>query len=417
MKISLYFESVDNPGVNKINGFDTKYNSELDNQEQCPTGYLPDTLQKNMVAVGAAYTGKYYYPIYLGIYTNSRNSRFVKDPDFIMDIPENVIADIKSKKAKLLLTNKFEGNIHDSSVENPFIQKSILKPYNLSTDDLIFVTGNNCNTVRGCTNLVDNFFTCIIGPHDKLALIDVINNIYNDRPRDHKFICLQRKPHVHRVAIYAELYEIHHDGILTLGTGGDAGFGGHNWLLDNTVLPAVQKHFPTSYEKFLKVADTVPKTYDVDLSTENPLFDSDIEKFHQSYLHIVSETFFLNVDERMFFSEKIYKPMMHLQPFILFGQTGSLRALKAQGFKTFSDYIDESYDEIEDDASRFYTTLKSVKSFVKKDKAEMHLLMKEMIPILLHNYYNLQKIHENGNTKLLNDLEANLPIGYNVNDY
>ena len=63
--------------------------------------------------------------------------------------------------------------------------------------------------------------------------------------------------------------------------------------------------------------------------------------YSDSYINLVTETFF---GRNVFLSEKIFKPLSNLQPFIVLGDYGTLAELKRLGFKTFEPFIDESYD-------------------------------------------------------------------------
>jgi hypothetical protein len=45
-----------------------------------------------------------------------------------------------------------------------------------------------------------------------------------------------------------------------------------------------------------------------------------------------------------FLTEKTWKPIIHARPFVIFGDTGSLRKLQEEGFLTFAEFCDESYD-------------------------------------------------------------------------
>lgn len=49
-----------------------------------------------------------------------------------------------------------------------------------------------------------------------------------------------------------------------------------------------------------------------------------------------------------FLTEKTYKSIAHSRPFVILGDTNSLEKLKSQGFQTFSDFCDESYDKLPD---------------------------------------------------------------------
>ena len=70
-------------------------------------------------------------------------------------------------------------------------------------------------------------------------------------------------------------------------------------------------------------------------------------KFYQnSLLSIVTET---NWDlPHLTSTEKSFKPFRDKHPFIIVGVDGALKSMRNLGFKTFSEFWDESYDEIED---------------------------------------------------------------------
>lgn len=64
--------------------------------------------------------------------------------------------------------------------------------------------------------------------------------------------------------------------------------------------------------------------------------------YNNSLVHIISETnFYTNIIHQ---TEKTIKPIANLQPFIMLGSPNSLKSIKDMGFKTFSDFWDESYD-------------------------------------------------------------------------
>ena len=52
-------------------------------------------------------------------------------------------------------------------------------------------------------------------------------------------------------------------------------------------------------------------------------------------------------------SEKTLRPLASKRMFIVLGPAGILKLLHSKGFKTFSDFIDESYDAIQDPSDRF----------------------------------------------------------------
>ena len=68
-----------------------------------------------------------------------------------------------------------------------------------------------------------------------------------------------------------------------------------------------------------------------------------VNNYKNTYISLVTETFFYEDDYIV--TEKVYKPMSHFHPFIILGSPYTLKYLRSMGFKTFGDFLDESYDE------------------------------------------------------------------------
>lgn len=64
-------------------------------------------------------------------------------------------------------------------------------------------------------------------------------------------------------------------------------------------------------------------------------------------------------------SEKIYKPLAYYQPFVVCGSWATLEFLKTQGFETFDNLWDESYDQIDSDWARFDAVVAQVRHMVQ----------------------------------------------------
>ena len=168
-------------------------------------------------------------------------------------------------------------------------------------------------------------------------------------------------------------------------------------------------------DTYLKnIKPNIPFTYNdgIDPETINPNYDNKLEKFHNSYLHIVTETNFSNT--QLFLSEKIFKPIVHYQPFVVVGNPGSISLLHSLGYRTFNNYIDESYDSEKDNYKRLYKVYNSIKDFIDRSPQELTELMIDMKPIFKHNLSNLLN---RSSASSFNEVKAKLTrLLYNYNN-
>ena len=112
---------------------------------------------------------------------------------------------------------------------------------------------------------------------------------------------------------------------------------------------------------------------------------SAVDPYYQtSLISVVTETNFENND--IFNTEKIFKPMIHRHPFILVGPYKTLEYLKEMGYKTFSDFWDESYDDIEDPTERLLKIVEISKEIQGWDNAKRKQFFYKSMIITNHNY-------------------------------
>lgn len=104
-----------------------------------------------------------------------------------------------------------------------------------------------------------------------------------------------------------------------------------------------------------------------------------------SYLNMVTDTFYDTEVGTNFFSEKVFNAMIHQQLFMYMGPPGSLAYLRMQGYRTFSGLIDESYDLIDNHHDRLIALTKTFIEFVSRPIDEIHKIYTECVPILEHN--------------------------------
>lgn len=125
------------------------------------------------------------------------------------------------------------------------------------------------------------------------------------------------------------------------------------------------------------------------------------ELFLDSCINLITETSFDK--NEIFLSEKVLKPILMFQPFIVFGPMGYLKELKNLGFKTFSDFWDESYDDIEDSKKRYFTLMNLILDLNKKSIKEFNELYQQTKDIVIYNNNNLKNINKDGISYFLNN--------------
>lgn len=120
-----------------------------------------------------------------------------------------------------------------------------------------------------------------------------------------------------------------------------------------------------------------------------------IPEMMESFLHVVTETCFWEKKEHL--TEKIFKPIVARQPFLLLGCANNLSYLRSYGFKTFDRWWDESYDTIEDPLQRLAAVVKIIKKICSYSDSELEKLLTEMSDVLNYNYekfYSKEFINE-----------------------
>jgi len=297
------------------------------------------------------------------------------------NIPDDVHQDIINKQCKILVFNSYEG--WEWSWWKKLVYPLQIK-YNLSLDDFVFVCANS-HDAPDLRTVYNSFWERQTKHEDLTWLNDRGNKHISDKAaRENKFICLNRRPHAGRFAGVTALYPYIDNGCLSMGMSGqmyDGYFEEQQGIFE--------VGYPEHYVKYkeLDIRNKLPITIDdkVDAERQNPVHDWSIDKFYNSFLHICPETYQYYRLGRTFFSEKIFKPMMYFQPFVILGEPGALKALQDMGYRTFSDILDESYDNIQHNEERMTAALNSAIAFFDRPNEELHAVMSSITNTLTHN--------------------------------
>ena len=137
----------------------------------------------------------------------------------------------------------------------------------------------------------------------------------------------------------------------------------------------------------------IDEKYELDYNLAVNIEKSDYEK---TFISVVTES--LVDDGTLFFSEKIWKPIMVGHPFILYGNKGSLSYLKSIGYQTFDKWIDESYDDVDDRNLRSKMVVDELNKFTLKTIEELQQIRNEMKEICEYNKQHFKVLYKQNYT-------------------
>jgi hypothetical protein len=307
-------------------------------------------------------------------------------------VSEKYLNDIREGRSKIMLIFLYEGYSGSKGNYDLEIIEKWRVESNLPKDSIYYVSGNYL-----IQELIDkkglNFQGRPIHYFEPWNRYDE-TEVVKFKPIDDRYLFLSynRNPRPQRIQFLLIMLreQLFHRGWISLNNliyepmPGD-NLDDFNYLKENT--PFV---IDTRYDLFYNLAINITK-----------------EDYEKTFISIVTES--LADDDTLFFSEKIWKPIMVGHPFILYGNQYSLKLLKEWGFKTFDKWIDESYDEIADRVHRAEMVVKELKKFENKSVDELTKIREEMEEICIFNqnhykvYYN-KKYNDDGTCNDLSDI-------------
>ena len=204
------------------------------------------------------------------------------------------------------------------------------------------------------------------------------------------FLCLNRVHRWHRVNLFLlwNQYGLIDDSYYTMNDTSNfpVGEGYDNDIWRTIVDAKLINKLELTEEDIDKIQATLPLKIDefIEASEMAGLYSAVDPYYQTSLISIVTETNFENND--IFNTEKIFKPMVHRHPFILVGPYKTLEHLKDMGYKTFSDFWDESYDDIEDPFERLLKIVEICKDIQSWDDIKKKKFFYKSMIITNHNY-------------------------------
>lgn len=102
-----------------------------------------------------------------------------------------------------------------------------------------------------------------------------------------------------------------------------------------------------------------------------------------SLVYVSAETVFFG--QRLYLTEKTFRPIALGMPFVLLSTVGSLEYLRSYGFQSFASVWSEDYDGETDDIARFESVTRLLKDIDALTKLEKKQLWRHCLPIITHN--------------------------------
>jgi len=253
---------------------------------------------------------------------------------------------------------------------------------------------------------------------------DFMSKIFNNTKgyyRQFKYCSHNNNIKDHRVELLLFLikHQLLDDGITTWFAGGEPqeqGVDDLDFTKFDSVGYGVVDYSKEYGKKVVDFANNhVPSSYDLKedgpfdgLTLLNPI------PYFNSYFNIVTEcSWGPNIDnndlQKITITEKVWKPIVTFQPFILISMKNSLKKLKEWGFKTFDGFIDESYDTLETYGERKKVINKEIIRLCNMSRKELDDWYWSMEDILQHNADNLVKFTDKEYSKL----ESAIKKGWN----
>jgi len=349
---------------------------------------------------------KYFYPIEMyGDHNNLiKESKISKDgiiyeTAFIKIISKTVIELIKENKVKVVINCS-----HEPMSDIEFLDKfsEQILSIGLKESDFIFFVGSS-NIYDLHPSLKNRGFSFYFEDSIIISTAKKIKNLKNepnftlgyktewiseteiDVPRTKHFVCLNRnsnKNFRYTLGCFFEalnLWDNVYASFLKTNEDKHHMFETNNKNFDELLLSAAE-----SFSKKLPIEIDTQNSDDKEGFEVAKAFKKEI--YLNSYIYIVTET---NFKTNIFITEKICNPIAVLQPFILFGAPGYLKYIKTLGFKTFDTFIDESYDDIENDETRYLKLCNEIERISKLPLEELHSWYLSIQDILIHNRNHL----------------------------
>jgi hypothetical protein len=227
-------------------------------------------------------------------------------------------------------------------------------------------------------------------PEQRISFNEFVSSKHVIRP--YKFLYKIRRPRQHRLAFLAMLAN---EGLLEHSDWSCLTSVRLNENEINSI--GYEYNIDLDHEKIQNALNVTPKNLESESGAHyanvSAWTDSHPNAYRNSYFYVCTETFTHEPYKSL--TEKVFKPIVNFQPFLFIAYPGALQVLRDLGFKTFSGFIDESYDTVTDKPQRLKMILNEVKRLSNMSQQEIHNWYWSMEEILTHNNKHLLNVWKN----------------------
>lgn len=315
------------------------------------------------------WSGPAYYPIKLNFWA--------PELDYFEYMPTETLNKLKAGMFKVLFYYD-EGD--DPTIDLLPHLRDMIKKHNISINNIRIATAN--------WNL-DGKAPFVFIPDDELYyrylhLIrrhpDWVETV-NLEPRDKVLTCLTRADKTWRRVFGSQMVDL---GLHVNSYYSYNNYQYEMYSIDEDEIEPWEKEIPNLQEKMSSFSLQLPFKCD-DLSDAEHNNHGIINKEHHdnAYWNIVVETHF--DQHTTFLTEKTFKPILNMQPFMICGNPNSLKLLKHLGYRTFESVLDEQYDGINNHQDRMIGVLKGAYTIYNTSEKQHLNIMRQIKPILEYN--------------------------------
>ena len=351
----------------------------------------------NSLCIGRRAGKKYIYPITISPHIDefsglTRKGSKLNGEYFWKHMSAQALADVKSRRALIFLDYAQENYIEKSMYErlhygieiSGIPREQIVLAFNsFNAQELYeswFPIEQRRLEVKNWPYVLANtsyYYNSV--PDSRIEPLKFIST--RTKIRKNYFVFKIRRPRPHRQAL---LFKLCTDDLLNKGD--------WSWL-ENTTYDdaqmyglAQQFNFEFNTEKIKKLHEQFPHSLQDEQGTFTSISswtDNKTVTYENAYFYICTETY--THGEHKSITEKVCKPMVNFLPFLFVSFPGALALLRHLGFKTFSPFIDERYDDEPDEGKRVSMVYNEIKRMCSMSKRELHDWYWQMEDILHHN--------------------------------